>query len=284
MRDVDAVRRAHARQRRHGGDALRRAGWSCADSVRDPVGLLPQQRRPARSATLEAMAAEGCRQFVFSSTCARLRRAGRDADSRRRIRQRRSTPTARPSWRSSTRCRTSSAPTASGRSALRYFNAAGADPDGELGEDHAPEIHVIPRAIRGGSRRRADRHLRRGLSDAGRHLPSRLHPRHRPGGCARPRARSAGGRRRVGQLQRRHGAAVVGEGRHRRGRARRQDVRSRGGRRRVAPAIRRYCMRRPRGFGEISAGCRSGPIWIPSSPTPGAGTPRIRTALGGGNR
>ena len=31
--------------------------------------------------------------------------------------------------------------------ALRYFNAAGADPDGELGEDHHPEIHVIPRAI-----------------------------------------------------------------------------------------------------------------------------------------
>lgn len=30
---------------------------------------------------------------------------------------------------------------------LRYFNAAGADPDGEIGEDHAPEIHVIPRAI-----------------------------------------------------------------------------------------------------------------------------------------
>ena len=31
--------------------------------------------------------------------------------------------------------------------ALRYFNAAGADPDGELGEDHAPELHLIPRAI-----------------------------------------------------------------------------------------------------------------------------------------
>jgi UDP-glucose-4-epimerase GalE len=30
---------------------------------------------------------------------------------------------------------------------LRYFNAAGADPDGDLGEDHAPEIHLIPRAI-----------------------------------------------------------------------------------------------------------------------------------------
>jgi UDP-glucose-4-epimerase GalE len=30
---------------------------------------------------------------------------------------------------------------------LRYFNAAGADPDGELGEDHSPEVHVIPRAF-----------------------------------------------------------------------------------------------------------------------------------------
>ena len=31
--------------------------------------------------------------------------------------------------------------------ALRYFNASGADPEGEIGEDHAPEIHLIPRAI-----------------------------------------------------------------------------------------------------------------------------------------
>jgi UDP-arabinose 4-epimerase len=30
---------------------------------------------------------------------------------------------------------------------LRYFNAAGADPDGELGEVHDPETHLIPRAI-----------------------------------------------------------------------------------------------------------------------------------------
>jgi UDP-arabinose 4-epimerase len=27
---------------------------------------------------------------------------------------------------------------------LRYFNAAGADPDGELGENHLPETHLIP--------------------------------------------------------------------------------------------------------------------------------------------
>ncbi len=30
---------------------------------------------------------------------------------------------------------------------LRYFNAAGADPDGWIGEDHYPEEHLIPRAI-----------------------------------------------------------------------------------------------------------------------------------------
>jgi UDP-glucose-4-epimerase GalE len=30
---------------------------------------------------------------------------------------------------------------------LRYFNAAGADPDGEIGEDHAPETHIIPLVI-----------------------------------------------------------------------------------------------------------------------------------------
>jgi len=31
--------------------------------------------------------------------------------------------------------------------ALRYFNASGCDPDGQLGEDHDPETHLIPSAI-----------------------------------------------------------------------------------------------------------------------------------------
>lgn len=31
---------------------------------------------------------------------------------------------------------------------LRYFNACGADPDGEIGEEHEPETHLIPLAIR----------------------------------------------------------------------------------------------------------------------------------------
>ena len=32
--------------------------------------------------------------------------------------------------------------------ALRYFNAAGADPSGEIGEAHAPESHLIPNVLR----------------------------------------------------------------------------------------------------------------------------------------
>jgi UDP-arabinose 4-epimerase len=32
--------------------------------------------------------------------------------------------------------------------ALRYFNAAGCDPAGEIGEDHDPETHLIPRVLR----------------------------------------------------------------------------------------------------------------------------------------
>lgn len=32
--------------------------------------------------------------------------------------------------------------------ALRYFNAAGCDPDGVLGEDHRPESHLVPRLLR----------------------------------------------------------------------------------------------------------------------------------------
>jgi UDP-arabinose 4-epimerase len=31
--------------------------------------------------------------------------------------------------------------------ALRYFNAAGADPEGDIGEDHEPETHLIPIAV-----------------------------------------------------------------------------------------------------------------------------------------
>lgn len=39
--------------------------------------------------------------------------------------------------------------------ALRYFNAAGADPEAEIGEDHSPETHLIPLAIEAALGRRS---------------------------------------------------------------------------------------------------------------------------------
>ena len=38
---------------------------------------------------------------------------------------------------------------------LRYFNAAGADPSGTIGEDHDPEIHLIPKALAAANSARA---------------------------------------------------------------------------------------------------------------------------------
>ena len=39
---------------------------------------------------------------------------------------------------------------------LRYFNAAGADPEGELGERHNPESHLVPLILQAASGRRED--------------------------------------------------------------------------------------------------------------------------------
>ena len=39
---------------------------------------------------------------------------------------------------------------------LRYFNAAGADPEGEIGESHNPETHIIPLVLDAASGKRPD--------------------------------------------------------------------------------------------------------------------------------
>ena len=39
---------------------------------------------------------------------------------------------------------------------LRYFNAAGADPDGEIGENHDPETHLIPLVLDAAAGKRKD--------------------------------------------------------------------------------------------------------------------------------
>src|SRR5688572_26176460 len=66
--DVDAVRRAI--RDTGAGAVMHFAAWlSVADSVGDPVGYY-RNNVMGTLGTLEAMAAEGCREFIFSSTCA----------------------------------------------------------------------------------------------------------------------------------------------------------------------------------------------------------------------
>jgi UDP-glucose-4-epimerase GalE len=96
--------------------------------------------------TLEAMAAEACGRFVFSSTCAVY---GEPVETP--IRE--THPTAPINAYGQTKLAIEHALPHYERAwglrsiRLRYFNAAGADPDGELGEEHDPEIHAIPRAL-----------------------------------------------------------------------------------------------------------------------------------------
>jgi UDP-glucose-4-epimerase GalE len=142
--DVATVRRAI---RESGATAVMHfAAWlSVPDSVRDPAGYY-RNNVTGTMGTLEAMAAEGCRQFVFSSTCAVYGEPVETPIGENH-------PTAPVNAYGQSKLAVEHALPHFERAygirsiRLRYFNAAGADPDGELGEDHAPEIHVIPRAI-----------------------------------------------------------------------------------------------------------------------------------------
>jgi UDP-glucose-4-epimerase GalE len=142
--DVPAVRTA---LRRHQiGSVMHFAAFlDVGESVRDPARYYRNNVVGALS-VLEAMAAESVRHFVFSSTCATYGEP-------------RETPIAEThpqnpinSYGESKLAIERALPhfeRAYGIrwTALRYFNAAGADPDGELGECHSPEIHLIPRAL-----------------------------------------------------------------------------------------------------------------------------------------
>jgi UDP-glucose-4-epimerase GalE len=115
------------------------------ESVREPLRYYRNNVGGAIS-VLEAMAAQSVKYFVFSSTCATYGEPVEtpiteshpqnpiNAYGETKLAVERALPHIERAhdikW-----------------SALRYFNAAGADPDAEIGEDHSPEIHLIPRTI-----------------------------------------------------------------------------------------------------------------------------------------
>lgn len=121
------------------------AKLNVAESMGDPAGYYDTNLRGSL-ATLEAMAAEACHLFVFSSTCAvygepvevPLHEDHRTVPINPYGETKLAVEQVLPRFEREHGIRSIR---------LRYFNAAGADPDGELGEDHEPEIHAIPRAF-----------------------------------------------------------------------------------------------------------------------------------------
>jgi UDP-glucose-4-epimerase GalE len=144
IHDTDRLREA---LRRHRVDAVMHfAAWlSVGESVKKPSEYYRNNVGGALS-VLDAMVAEGVHHFVFSSTAAVFGdpietpitethpRAPINAYGDTKFAIERALPHYERAYGLKS-------------IALRYFNASGADPDGELGEDHAPEIHLIPRAI-----------------------------------------------------------------------------------------------------------------------------------------
>jgi UDP-glucose-4-epimerase GalE len=114
------------------------------ESVREPLGYY-QVNVSGTLNVLSAMATSRVPAFVFSSTCAVFGETDVPLDEdlpKRPVNAYGETKLAieraLPHVELGTGIRWA---------ALRYFNAAGADQDGIIGEAHDPEIHLIPRAI-----------------------------------------------------------------------------------------------------------------------------------------
>ena len=145
--DIHDTARLTAALREHRVDAVMHfAAWlSVGDSVKDPAGYYQNNVVGALS-VLRAMTEAGVRHLVFSSTAAVF-------GNPRETPITEDHPTQPINAYGETKLAVERALPHFDRAyglrsvTLRYFNAAGADPDGELGEDHSPELHVIPRAI-----------------------------------------------------------------------------------------------------------------------------------------
>jgi UDP-glucose-4-epimerase GalE len=145
--DADLADAAALRRGLEGADAvIHFAGLlSVAESVRDPASYY-RVNVVKGLALLDAMIAARVRRIVFSSTCAvygvPVRVPIDESHPQEPINAYGATK------RAFERVLLDYARAGLLRAvALRYFNAAGCHPDGSLGEDHDPEVHLIPLAV-----------------------------------------------------------------------------------------------------------------------------------------
>ena len=112
------------------------------ESVRDP-GKYYRNNVAGSLARLEAMRDHGIDRCIFSSTCATYGEPERMPIDEQHP-QRPINPYGASKLMIEQMLRDFDAAHGLRSIALRYFNAAGADPDGETGESHDPETHLIP--------------------------------------------------------------------------------------------------------------------------------------------
>ena len=135
---VDAAFEAHAPEAVMHFAALSQVG----DSMNDPARYWRENVMGALN-LMEAAVTHDCKQFVFSSTCATY------GDQDGVILDEDSPQMPINAYGASKRAIEEMLANFEARFGLRhvifrYFNVAGADPDGEVGEQHVPETHLIP--------------------------------------------------------------------------------------------------------------------------------------------
>lgn len=122
------------------------------ESVREP-SLYYRNNVGTTLVLLDAMARHGVQRLVFSSTAAIFGNPVRtpiDEDHPRAP----INPYGRGKWLVEQLLEDYAAAYGLQSVCLRYFNAAGADPDGRMGERHHPESHLIPLVLQAASGRR----------------------------------------------------------------------------------------------------------------------------------
>ena len=115
------------------------------ESIREPLRYLMQNAGNGMR-LIDACVRHGVGRFVLSSTAALFHATGAgpipaDAPADPQ------SPYGESKWMIERALRWASQVHGMRHACLRYFNAAGADPQGRLGEDHRPETHLMPLAI-----------------------------------------------------------------------------------------------------------------------------------------
>ena len=125
------------------------------ESVKEPLSFY--QNNMAGSLTLlSAMKEAGVQPIVFSSTAAVYGQQDEEETLGETLQKAPINPYGESKWAVECMLRDCAAAHGTQAIALRYFNAAGADPDGRLGERHEPESHLIPLVLQAAAGIRKD--------------------------------------------------------------------------------------------------------------------------------